>query len=438
MNSKRIVFLLLAVIVAGTTAFVARAWLQSERAAIAAQYSGQRQPVAAKPAVQVLVAKNAIRTGQLVKPDDLRWQPWPQGNLPPSYIIEGKRPISDFVGAVARISFHVGAPIVETDIVMPGSRGFLAAVLKPGLRAVSVPATATSTVSGFIYAGDRVDVLLTHALTNDAGQQHNATETILRNARVIAMDQKLDFTPGDKPDVAKTATLELTAKQTEIVTLAVKMGELSLVLRSLQDPADEERDVAGGEDATAELGDSYTHDSQVSRLIKDPNPPPKPPDAMKTSVFVLRGASGTKQELDGSIASDPNGTPPSESEGAKPEGAKPEGTKPKAPSRPRRRPPTTVPKRAYRNESVIRPGVQIADLAPRRLVAGARRIARLLLPAVAGAGAGPDERPRQGSGQAQAAGARQEGRVPADRRPTTSPTISTVASPSAPHRPCGR
>jgi pilus assembly protein CpaB len=327
MNSKRIVFLLLAVIVAGTTAFVARTWLQSERAAIAAQFGGQRQ-VAAKPAVQVLVAKNAIRTGQLVKPDDLRWQPWPQGNLPPSYIIEGKRPISDFVGAVARVSFHVGAPIVESDIVMPGSRGFLAAVLKPGLRAVSVPATATSTVSGFIYAGDRVDVLLTHALSNNAGQQHNATETILRNARVIAMDQKLDFTPGDKPDIAKTATLELTAKQTEIVTLAVKMGELSLVLRSLQDPADEERDVAGGDDATAELGDSYTHDSQVSRLIKDPGPPPKPPDAMKTSVFVLRGGKGTKQELDGSIANDPtNGTPPSE-EGAKSEGTKPEGTKP--------------------------------------------------------------------------------------------------------------
>jgi pilus assembly protein CpaB len=322
MNSKRIVFLLLAVIVAATTAFLARAWLQSERAAIAAQFCGQRQ-VAAKPPVQVLVARTAIRTGQLVKPDDLRWQPWPQGNLPASYIIEGKRPISDFVGAVARVSFHVGAPIVESDIVMPGSRGFLAAVLKPGLRAVSVPATATSTVSGFIYAGDRVDVLLTHALSNGAGQQHNATETILRNARVIAMDQKLDFTPGDKPDVAKTATLELTAKQTEIVTLAVKMGDLSLVLRSLQDPADEERDSASGDEATAELGDSYTFDNQVSRLIKDPSPPPKPPDAMKTSVFVLRGARGTKQELDGSVASDPNGPPPSESEGAKPEGTKP-------------------------------------------------------------------------------------------------------------------
>jgi pilus assembly protein CpaB len=302
MNSKRIVFLLLAVIVAGTTAFLARAWLQAERAAIAAQIAAPK-PVAA-PSVQVLVARNALRTGQLIKPEDLRWQAWPQGALPQTYIIEGKRPLTDFVGAVARTSFRIGQPLVDTDIVMAGSRGFLAAVLRPGLRAVSVPATATSAVSGFIYAGDRVDVLLTHTLNGPNGQ-HSATETILRNARVIAMDQRLDFAPGDKPEVGKTATLELTAKQTEIVTLGVKMGELSLVLRSLQD--EEERDGEGNsEDATAELGQSYTHDTQVSRLIKEPAPP-KPPEAAKPAIFVLRGAGRIKLELDGSTS--PDGQP---------------------------------------------------------------------------------------------------------------------------------
>jgi pilus assembly protein CpaB len=302
MNSKRIVFLLLAVIVAGTTAFLARAWLQAERAAIAAQIANPK-PVAA-PSMQVLVAKNALRTGQLIKPEDLRWQAWPQGALPQTYIIEGKRPLTDFVGAVARTSFRIGQPLVDTDIVMPGSRGFLAAVLRPGLRAVSVPATATSAVSGFIYAGDRVDVLLTHTLNGPNGQ-HSATETILRNARVIAMDQRLDFAPGDKPEVGKTATLELTAKQTEIVTLGVKMGELSLVLRSLQD--EEERDGEGNsDDATAELGQSYTQDTQVSRLIKEPAPP-KPPEAAKPAIFVLRGTGRTKLELDGSTS--PDGQP---------------------------------------------------------------------------------------------------------------------------------
>src|SRR3954471_9922627 len=244
MSSKRMVFLLLAVIVAGATAFMARAWLQSERAALLAQAGVQREvaPIAA-PTLQVLVARNAVHTGQIVKPDDLRWQSWPQGSLAPTYIIEGKRPMSDFVGAVARGSIAPGEPITEGKLVLAGTRGFMSAVLQPGTRAVSVPITATSAVSGFIYAGDRVDVLLTHVLTADkgGGGQHTATETILRNARVIAMDQRLDFAPGDKPDVAKTATLELTPKQSEIVTLAVKMGDLSLVLRSLQDP-DEKRD----------------------------------------------------------------------------------------------------------------------------------------------------------------------------------------------------
>jgi pilus assembly protein CpaB len=304
MNSKRIVFLLLAVIVAGTTAFLARAWLQSERAAMLAQLGTApkaAQPL--KPAVQVLVARNALRAGQLIKPEDLRWQPWPQGTLPPSYIVEGKRQISDFVGAVARSQVQIGQPIIEAEIVMPGSRGFLAAVLKPGMRAVSVPATATSAVSGFIYAGDRVDVLLTHSLVaTNGGNQHNATETILRNARVIAVDQKVDFAPGDKPDVAKTATLELTSKQTEIITLAVKMGELSLVLRSLQDTDEEDRELGSGEDATAELGFSYTQDTQVSRLIKDPTPDAKPTEDAKPAVFILRGAISSKQDLDGSVA----------------------------------------------------------------------------------------------------------------------------------------
>ncbi len=271
MNSKRVVFLLLAVIVAGLTAFMARAWLQSERAAVMAQ-AGLRHE-AAPPApvaqtLQVLVARNPVHTGQIVKPDDLRWQSWPEGSLAPTYIVEGKRPLSDFVGAVARVPIDAGEPISEGKLVLAGTRGFMSAVLQPGARAVSVPVTATSSVSGFIYAGDRVDVLLTHVLNTQDGQ-HSATETVLRNARVIAMDQKLDFSPGDKPDIAKTATLELTPKQSEIVTLAVKMGDLSLVLRSLQDVDEGSRDQAAvDENAPAEPGDSYTQDAQVSRLIR--------------------------------------------------------------------------------------------------------------------------------------------------------------------------
>jgi pilus assembly protein CpaB len=298
MNSKRVVFLLLAVIVAGLTAFAARAWLQNERAALVAQAGLHRETQPAMQTLQVLVARNAVHTGQIVKPDDLRWQSWPEGSLAPTYVVEGKRPLSDFVGAVARGPIDAGEPISEGKLVLAGTRGFMAAVLQPGARAVSVPVTATSAVSGFIYAGDRVDVLLTHVINGGDGQ-HSATETILRNARVIAMDQKLDFSPGDKPDVAKTATLELTPKQSEIVTLAVKMGDLSLVLRSLQEDGSEQ---VADENAPAERGDSFTQDAQVSHLLRPLNSP-KAVDAKAATrvVFVLRGANSAKFDTNDAV-----------------------------------------------------------------------------------------------------------------------------------------
>src|SRR6185295_13456738 len=141
MNSKRVVFLLLAVIVAGATAFLARAWLQNERAALMEQ-AGMRRTSPVSPALQVLVAKNNLRTGQIIKPDDVRWQAWPAGNLSPSYAIEGKRQLADFVGAVVRTSISAGEPVTESRLVLANTRGFMAAVLHAGMRAVSVPVTA--------------------------------------------------------------------------------------------------------------------------------------------------------------------------------------------------------------------------------------------------------------------------------------------------------
>jgi pilus assembly protein CpaB len=294
MNSKRVVFLLLAIVVAGATAFLARAWLQGERAAILAQ-AGIHRASPATPAQKVLVARAVIHTGHFVKPDDLRWQAWPAGDLAPGYVVEGKRQLKDFVGAVARGPLGAGEPVTETKLVLAGTRGFMSAVLQPGMRAVSVPVTATSAVSGFIYAGDRVDVLLTHVLSSPQGQ-HDVTETILRNAR------------ADKPDVAKTATLELTPKQSEIVTLAVKMGDLSLVLRSLQDS---DRPGEAEDNAPAEPGDSFTRDAQVSPLISD-GPPPAPTPA--AAVFVFRGSARAKQDIEGAIM----GAPAASAENARP------------------------------------------------------------------------------------------------------------------------
>src|SRR5260370_26302374 len=143
MNSKRVVFLLLAVIGGGAAAFVARAWLQGERAALMAQAGLHREAPVAAPTLQVLVARNPIHTGQIVKPDDMRWQSWPQGSLAPTYVVEGKRPLSDFVGAVVRGTIAAGEPITEGKLVLAGTPGFMAAVLQPGMRPGSVPITPT-------------------------------------------------------------------------------------------------------------------------------------------------------------------------------------------------------------------------------------------------------------------------------------------------------
>lgn len=292
MNPSRILMLLVAFVIAGGTVLFLRSYLNAER--MAAQRTVV-QPVQEppKPALQVLVARGDVRTGQIVKPDDLRWQAWPEGSLAPAYVVEGRRPLSDFVGAVARAPISAGEPITEGRVVLPGSRGFMAAVLQPGMRAISVPVTVTSGISGFVFAGDKVDLILTHALQPavQGEKEAHASETILRDVRVIAMDQRVDAKPGDPAQVAKTATFEVTPKQGEIITLAQEMGKLSLVLRSLQESSDE----------PAPEGPSYTRDSEVSFLLAprpssrpaEPPPPaptttaPPPPAA---TITIIRGS----------------------------------------------------------------------------------------------------------------------------------------------------
>jgi pilus assembly protein CpaB len=297
-NPQRLIMLVVALVVAGGTVLFLKSYLESER--MAAQRSVRPVEEPAKPALQVLVARTDISTGQIVKPDDLRWQAWPEGNLAPTYVVEGRRPLSDFVGAVARAPISGGEPITEGRVVLPGSRGFMAAVLQPGMRAVSVPVTATSGIAGFVFAGDRVDLILTHVveLAKQGEKERSASETILRDIRVIAMDQRLDSKPGEPPQVAKTATLEVTPKQSEMITLAQEMGKLSLSLRSLQNPSTEEQ--------TAE-GPSFTRDNQVSQLLpassgpgggggsSEPPPPSAPtmaaPPPPPASITIIRGST---------------------------------------------------------------------------------------------------------------------------------------------------
>lgn len=314
MNVARVGVFAIALLVAGVMVFFGRHWLgfAAQQPQTVAAPSGPSQRLARPslteapqpaPALQVLVARTDIRTGQIVKPDDMRWQAWPDGTISPTYIIEGRRPLSDFVGAVSRAPISAGEPITEGRVVLSGTRGFMAAVLQPGMRAVSIQVTPTSGVSGFIFAGDRVDLILTHVFEKDAIKERQASETVLRDVRVIAMDQRLDARPGEAPQVAKTATLEVTPKQAEIIALAAEMGKLSLALRSLQEPVDSDGGVLA---RNPDNEPSFTRDSNVSRLLSGPTGPAAAAPAgggSGTTITILRGTAAA-------TAAPPTGPPP--------------------------------------------------------------------------------------------------------------------------------
>ena len=271
MGLRRIIVLLIAVIAAGGTAMYARSWIE-----------GQQTIAAAAPAPQaveheVLVADLDMTAGSFVKPQHLRWQQWPTDDVPESYVLRGERTEAEMIGAVVRRRIAVGEPITDGAVVKPGERGFLAAVLNPGMRAVSVPITATSGHSGLIFPGDRIDLILTHALTSPKGEQR-VSETVLRNIRIIAMGVETadDAEAGQPNEKAKTATLEVTPAQAETVTLLTELGKLSLSLRSLA--ADGE-----AEGAVPVAADSFTWDRDVSQVLRT--------GRLSSRLLVLRGSN---------------------------------------------------------------------------------------------------------------------------------------------------
>ncbi|MBV9964536.1 MAG: Flp pilus assembly protein CpaB [Alphaproteobacteria bacterium] len=276
MRLRTVLLLFIAIGLAGGTAVLARAWLAAQRAQEIAEAAPLALPT---PAKSVLVARNDIKRGQILKPEDMMWQPWPEGGVDKNYVVLGSKTPESFAGWVARNPVSAGEPITESKIISPSNRGFLAAVLRPGMRAISVPVTITSGISGFIFPGDQVDLMITFQVPNSGGSsgyEHKAAETVLHNVRVIAIDQRLESKAGEAV-VAHTATLEVTPKQTEVIALASEIGKMSLSLRSLVATSGEA--AADGNQATAseggQLADSsngvpdptFTIDSEISPLL---------------------------------------------------------------------------------------------------------------------------------------------------------------------------
>ncbi|RMD64287.1 MAG: Flp pilus assembly protein CpaB [Alphaproteobacteria bacterium] len=290
MSVRNIVLILAALLIMGTTGLLARAWINAQRAPVTAA-----APAAPSPKVEaamVLVAATDLPSGTLLKETDLRWQAWPEEALSETYFVKPKAanqpdPLKEIAeaGAVVRRGISAGEPLTKGRIIKPGERGFLAAVLRPGYRAVSVQVNPTSGISGLVFPGDRVDLILTHTIKRGKINRR-ASETVLTNVRVLAIDQTTNDQNGG-PRLFKNATLELTPKQAEMLAVVSEIGKLSLSLRSLaKDEAELERLVESGAplaEPDPERGKTYTWDSEVSRLLW------RPSAARHTTVQVSRG-----------------------------------------------------------------------------------------------------------------------------------------------------
>jgi pilus assembly protein CpaB len=291
MRARTLLLLVVALVLAGGTTMMARVWLASQRAAPA-----EASPIALPmPAKSVLIARASIQRGQLLKPDDFAWEPWPEGGIDKNYVVIGTKTPESFSGWVARNPISGGEPITEAKIVAPGNRGFLAAALRPGMRAVSVPVSVTTGISGFVFPGDQVDLVVTftsqeqpHGATPGALRDIKASETVLRDIRVIAIDQKLDAKAGEANANLKTATLEVTPKESGIIALASEMGKLSLSLRSLVPGPDDSKEAANNSAPLTPQVDTYTVDSDLNPLLRNPL---KPKGDVDGEVVILRGGS---------------------------------------------------------------------------------------------------------------------------------------------------
>jgi pilus assembly protein CpaB len=232
MNVMRIAILGVAAIAAGAAAFLVRGLLGGGTSEVQANIP---EPI---EVVQVLVASERIEPGRVLTQDSVRWEDWPESSAAPELITSDAHPdIEEFVkDAVARAPLIAGEPIAEQKLARVGSGTFMAANLKPGTRAVSIPVSVESGAGGFILPNDRVDVILTRELPETPeGEAVFQASTILNDVRVLAIDQVLRQEEDQEYVVARTATLELAPPQSELIAQAQATGTLSLALRGLGD-----------------------------------------------------------------------------------------------------------------------------------------------------------------------------------------------------------
>lgn len=229
MNPRSLILLVGALIIAGFTAMLARSLM--------IQQSTAPQQVEQAPAEkQVLVAVKLMPRGTIVEAAHVAWKHWPDNAIDETMINGAPGDETKIFGKVARTDIAAGQPVPSAGLVGPGERGFLAAALQPGMRAITISISDTSGVAGFVFPGDRVDLVLTHQVDQGDRGQIRVSETVLQNVRVLAIDQDVNDRE-DQPKVGRTVTLEVTPKLVEKIAVMQLIGSVSLSLRSLPEQA---------------------------------------------------------------------------------------------------------------------------------------------------------------------------------------------------------
>lgn len=194
---------------------------------------------AAPQEIAELVVADDVQAGTLLKSDDIATKLVPTAGVPAGATTDSADARRALVGGMVRRGLSAGDAIIADEVMRPGDHGFLAAVLQPGMIAVTIGVNAVSGTAGLIWPGDRVDVIMTQLIDDPSlplGKRISA-ETVLHAARVIAIDQELvqGATPGSaESKTAHTVTLEVTPQHAERIQVATRIGELSLAVCSTQ------------------------------------------------------------------------------------------------------------------------------------------------------------------------------------------------------------
>ena len=236
MHFRNVLFAVgLVALIAGATLAVLWIWQGGTGAAGPAEATAQR--------VAVLGAAADIRSGTLLRAEDMAWIDMPAEKVPPAAIHKAADAERAYIGAVTRRRFAAGEPIIPSGLVKTGERGFLAAVLSRGMRAVSIGVDASSSTAGLIQPGDYVDVLLAQTLGAGGSGGNAVSETVLQNVRVIAVDQWFAqagrSVAGTVPigtvdrRIPKTITLEVDEESAKRLLVAAQLGKVTLAMRPL-------------------------------------------------------------------------------------------------------------------------------------------------------------------------------------------------------------